>query len=706
MEDPHGRNGCRGPLSDLHDLAEAGWEAARARTAALDAEVAALLPDAPLALVATGSWGRGELCPYSDVDLLVLWGGKRGQAKGDAERILYPLWDSGRRVGHAVRTPRQCVESAESDLTITCTLLDARVVAGSRDLFDDMRSRLERSLGRRRRAFEKELLAADAARHARFGHAGRLVRPQLKEGRGGLRDAASARWRGVDTDLHDEIGLLLLVRSLLHEAAGRADDVLAPEAGEAYRHTHLVYAAARRIALVHRPEPPPSGSLLDLLRGERDDALDALEADPPALPGWDGVECLPAANPLHDYAVDTHLVTAALEAAGPYDGFDASVFADIGSPDLLVLTALLHDIGKGGAGDHSVEGASVARRAAITLGLSPEDCETVATLVRHHLLLAEVATRRDLADDSALGRVVLAVGTAERLRLLYLLTRADARATSASMWGEWRASLVREAFLKALGLLQDRTPQRLDWRKAELRQVLARRHPVSALPEIDHHLEELPPSYLTAFRTSEQVEHFALMRPAPEPGEVRIRVLEAASEITLLVAARDRPGLMASVSAALAVHGIDVLSARVFTRSDGVALESYRVVDAFGQPITPDEWERVRVDIGQDVAERLARRTADYSAAQSDAGPARVRVDNNSSDFYTVIEVRAPDSVGLLARLARALYEQGVDVHMAKIVTEGISAVDTFYVWETSDGRLDESRFGPVARALEEAAGT
>ena len=152
--------------------------------------------------------------------------------------------------------------------------------------------------------------------------------------------------------------------------------------------------------------------------------------------------------------------------------------------------------------------------------------------------------------------------------------------------------------------------------------------------------------------------------------------------------ARDRPGLVASVSAALAVHGIEVMSARVFTRADGVALESYTVADAFGEEIAPYEWEQVKADIGTDLAERLARRAADYAAASRPGRPVRVRVDDEASPFYTVIEVRAPDSVGLMARLTRALYEHGVDVHTAIIVTEGADARDTFYVWDADGGRL------------------
>lgn len=686
-------------------LSEIGWASARRRSDALDLEVARLLPDARLAIVAMGSWGRRELCPHSDIDLLVLWGGRRGAGPRDVEPVLYPLWDSGRRVGHAVRTPKQCVEVASSDLTALCGLLDSRLVAGRADLFDDMCKRVFRHVRRTEKAFLAGLADADARRHARWGHTGRLARPNLKEGRGGLRDAASLRWRAAGPDLDEEIGVLLAVRSLLHEAAGRAEDVLAPEFPDVYAHTSLVYAAARRIALAHRVTPVPDGSPLEVLHGDPEDALDAFDARPPDLPGWDAVQCRPPANVLHTFAVDTHLVAAAVDAARPIEGFDADVKADVLRPDLLVLAALVHDIGKGADGDHSVEGASIARRAGAALGLPPEDCETLAILTRHHLLLADIATRRDLADEAELGRLMLAVGDVERLRMLYLLTRSDARATGDTMWGEWRASLVREAFVKTLELFAAPERDHLGWRRGELRQVLARHHPLSLLGEIDSHLDGLPASYFGAFPTPEQVEHFALMRPRPAPGEIRMKVIDVGeTPITLLVAACDRPGLVASVSAALTVHGIDVLSARIFTRSDGVALESYRVADQFGERIDALEWEEVRADIGTDMSERLTRRAADYAARTGSTVTTKVSVDDHRSLFYTVVEVRAPDSVGLLARLAGALHELGLDIHVAKIVTEGPVARDTFYVWDAGGGKVGEAQAQEIVAALESAS--
>jgi [protein-PII] uridylyltransferase len=292
--------------------------------------------------------------------------------------------------------------------------------------------------------------------------------------------------------------------------------------------------------------------------------------------------------------------------------------------------------------------------------------------------------------------------------MLYLLTGADSRATGDGMWGGWRMTLVREAFTKTLGLIEgQRGREHLDWRRAELRQVLARQYPVAVLSEIDRHLDGLPADYLGAVRTSEQLLHFELMRPAPESGEVRTKVMQDHDQIKLIVTARDRPGLLASVSAALTVNGIDVLAARAFTRSDGVALESYRVADAFGQPITATEWKQVHDDIGADpasVSERLARRAADYRRRLGDARSVEVQVDNRSSDFYTVVEVRAPDRVGLLADLTRALAAGRVDVHVAKIVTEGADALDTFYVWDAAGGKVPSDAHAALRESLTQVA--
>ena len=358
------------------------------------------------------------------------------------------------------------------------------------------------------------------------------------------------------------------------------------------------------------------------------------------LPEWSRLRGLPQHNPVHLYTVDRHLVQAAAEAAR---------FArEVPRPDLLVLAAFLHDVGKGLPGDHSLAGAPLAGAIAADLGLPPDDVAMVGKLVRLHLLLPDVATRRDLADPVTIRRVAEAVGDVPTLDLLYALTRADAAATGPGAWSDWKGRLVAS--------LVDRVRSTLD-------------------------TGEVPPA------------------PTPDPGLVAgpLPAVHVNGE-RVAVAADDRRGLLAAVAGCLALHRLDVVTADVST-VDGRALVQCAVQTRYGAP--PDA-EALRVDLrraalGQ-VPERLTRRPARTGAP---AAP-RVVWQRDAATDAAVLELRAADAPGLLYRVARALEEAGADVRAARISTLGGDVVDAFYLvgpWSDPTARAE------VAAAVAAAAG-
>jgi [protein-PII] uridylyltransferase len=357
------------------------------------------------------------------------------------------------------------------------------------------------------------------------------------------------------------------------------------------------------------------------------------------LPEWGRLRGLPQHNPVHLYTVDRHLVQAAAEAAR---------FArEVPRPDLLVLAAFLHDVGKGLPGDHSAVGAPLAGAIAAHLGLPADDVAMVSTLVRLHLLLPEVATRRDLADPLTIRRVAEAVGDVPTLELLYALTRADAAATGPGAWSDWKGRLVRS--------LVDRVRSTLD-------------------------TGEVPAA------------------PTPDPALVAgpLPAVHVDGE-RVAVAANDRRGLLAAVAGCLALHRLDVVTADVST-VDSRALVQCAVQSRYGAP--PDA-EALRADlrraaIGQ-VPERLARR----AARPVGAAAARVVWHRDVATDAAVLELRAADAPGLLYRVARALEEAGADVRAARISTLGGDVVDAFYLvgrWS------DPSERAEVAAAVAAAA--
>jgi [protein-PII] uridylyltransferase len=356
------------------------------------------------------------------------------------------------------------------------------------------------------------------------------------------------------------------------------------------------------------------------------------------LPEWSRLRGLPQYNPVHLYTVDRHLVQAAAEAAR---------FArEVPRPDLLVLAAFLHDVGKGLSGDHSVAGAPLAGSIAGDLGLNAEDVAMVSKLVRLHLLLPDVATRRDLADPLTIRRVAEAVGDVPTLDLLYALTRADAAATGPGAWSDWKGRLVAS--------LVDRVRSTLD-------------------------TGEVPPA------------------PTPDPALVAgpLPAVHVDGE-RVAVAADHRRGLLAEVAGCLALHRLDVVTADVST-VDGRTLVQCAVQARFGAP--PDA-EGLRVDLRRAalgmVPERLARRPARTGGA---AAP-RVVWHRDAATDAAVLELRAADAPGLLYRVARALEDAGADVRAARISTLGGDVVDAFYLvgpWSDPTERAEVA--GAVAAA-------
>jgi [protein-PII] uridylyltransferase len=363
------------------------------------------------------------------------------------------------------------------------------------------------------------------------------------------------------------------------------------------------------------------------------------------------VRSRPQRNAYHRFTVDRHLCEA---AAGV-----AELAGRVRRPDLLLVGAWLHDIGKGYPnGDHSRTGAAVVEAIATRMGFPPADVAVLAALVRHHLLLADTATRRDIDDPATVAAVAKAVHDPVTLELLHALTEADSVATGLSAWSTWKAGLVA-------GLVE------------RVARVLAGEAPGDATPN------EEPPTEAQR----------ALIDRARQGGEM---VLDGCGN-HVTVAALDRPGLFTRVAGTLALNGLDVLAGRVWSGGDGVAVEEFTVESVFGG--NPD-WSAIEDDLRRVLAgrlsleARLAERARTYARRSRlpAAAPARthVVVDNDASASATVVEVHAPDRVGTLYRITRALAELELDIRRAKVATLGHEVVDSFYVVDRGGAKLDD----------------
>ncbi|MEU3882775.1 MULTISPECIES: [protein-PII] uridylyltransferase [Streptomyces] len=755
------------------------------------------------ALVAVGGYGRGELSPRSDLDLLLLHDGKADPAAlaALADAVWYPVWDLGIALDHSVRTPAEARKTAGEDLKVQLGLLDARPVAGDLGLVASLRTAILADWRNQAAGRLPALIALGRERAERAGELPFLLEPDLKEARGGLRDATALRavaasWvadaprEGLDRARRT----LLDVRDALHLTTGRATDRLAlQEQDQVARALGLldadtllrqVYEAARTVSyatdvtwrevervlrarsarpklralltggLGARPAPeraPLADGVVDAdgevvlaraARPERDPVLtlraaaaaaeaglplsrhlvrhlaatarplpvpwppeareelvtllgageatvpvwEALEAEgiiTRLLPDWERVHCRPQRNPVHTWTVDRHLVETAVRAA--------SLTRRVHRPDLLLVAALLHDIGKGWPGDHSVAGEVIARDMATRIGFDQQDVGVVATLVRHHLLLVETATRRDLDDPATVQAVAAAVGSASTLELLHALTEADALATGPAAWSTWRAALVADLVKRVTAVFAGELPD----------------EPVEDAPGTEH--ERLA---VEALRTGGPVLTLHTRTEEPDgDGEV------APVGVELLIALPDRPGVLPAAAGVLALHRLTVRSAdlralelpdEVGERTD-LLLLSWRVAAEYG---SLPEAARLRADLVRaldgslDIRARLAEREAAQPRRRGvKAPPPRVAVAAAGSRRATVIEVRAQDAPGLLHRIGRALEESAVRVRSAHVSTLGANAVDAFYVTGADGEPLPPERAAEVVREVEKALG-
>ncbi|MCF8062902.1 MAG: ACT domain-containing protein, partial [Deltaproteobacteria bacterium] len=397
----------------------------------------------------------------------------------------------------------------------------------------------------------------------------------------------------------------------------------------------------------------------------------------------------------------------------------SGVYLDLPDPELLLLAALLHDIGKP-AKDHARQGAVIAGSVLERLGLEEKRVEEVGFLIRNHLLLVETATRRDLGDEKIVVGCARIVGTIERLKMLFLLTWADARATGPRAWNDWVASLVQELFFKVLHILErgELASPDASKRADEVRGSVLR----MSGGKIDHALlhrafELMTPRYLLNTSADEIARHIELfgrlelLRTGGNPAEfvmaARADPARGSWEVSFL--AHDRPGLFSETAGVFALNNINILSAEIYTWRDHTAVDLFRVtLPETGRP--PDEvWARVEDDLRSafaerfSPAERLERKAAPSILTRPGRPrrPAEVRIDNEASDFFTLVDVFANDRVGLLYDVTRTLTGLGLDIRIAKVSTKADQVADAFYVREL-DGRkmVSPEKIEEVRKAL------
>jgi [protein-PII] uridylyltransferase len=432
------------------------------------------------------------------------------------------------------------------------------------------------------------------------------------------------------------------------------------------------------------------------------------------LPEFGALTCLVQFDHYHRYTVDQHslLAVEVLEGLGPGQGPDsdelAQLVAELERPELLMLGILLHDIGKALGSGHAAKGVPLVKTLTRRLNLDPDDAAAVEFLVQHHLLFAHTAERRDIDDPKTVERLAAVVRFPAWLTMLYLLTCADIRAVGPGVWNPWRGALLRELYVRTRTRLAGRFPKPPRRAAVALRIVQALADPTYAAPAAAH-LQAMSDRYVRTTSPQRMAAHLRLIDRLREEAVVtELFHYPDLGASDLVVVTRDLPGLFALIAGTLAAHDVNILSAQIETRADGVAVDTFHVNDPAGEAILDERrWDAVtgairRAILGEVSVEELfaARRPVPPPAG----GPVRVTVDNSLSDTATVIEVKALDRVGLLYLITRALGRQGLNITTAKIATERDQAFDAFYVTDAARRKIDApARIADVREAITRA---
>jgi [protein-PII] uridylyltransferase len=802
-----------------------------------------------MALVATGGYGRGEMAPYSDIDLMFLLPYKlTPHSEQVVEFILYMLWDLGLKVGHATRSVNEALRLATDDLTIRTSLLEARWLSGNQALARTFKRRFRKELvDSSGPEFVEAKLGERDERHERMGDTRYVLEPNLKEGKGGLRDLQTLFWiakylyQAEDAEGLKKAGVLTsgdvrifskaehflwTVRCHLHYLANRPEERLTfnvqEELGRSMGYKdHAGTRGVERFMKHYFLTAKDVGDLTRILcavleeqqtkrgasswltglgfgkkdvdgfrlvggrislsggRELRDDPIKILnlfhvaqhhdlDIHPRALrsvkqslklvnrvlrhdaeanklfmgmlTGPDPVKTLMRLNEAgvfgrfipdfgrvvaqmqydmyHVYTVDEHTIRAIGLVAGIETGrlkedhpVACAAIKEIQSRAALYVAVLLHDIAKGRGGDHSELGAEIAMTLCPRLGLNSWETETVAWLVRHHLMMSNVAFKRDLDDPKAIADFVEVVQSPERLRLLLILTAVDIRAVGPNVWNAWKAGLLRELYWRAQEVLTGGAPaarrqERVAGIKAQLLEQLSdwTAEEAEALMELGHD------GYWLGTDPETLVHHAGVIHAATEakePFRIEVRDVVERGVTELTVYAPDHPGLFAAIAGAMALSNANIVDAKVHTLTDGMALDTFAIQDgAHGKFSVTSDFPRLKSRIadaiqgksrpGRELADRedgkLTSRTGVFKVAP------RTLIDNRASNTHTVIEINGRDRPGLLHDVTSVITSDALQISSALISTYGERVVDVFYVKDifglkiTSDERIEALR--------------
>jgi [protein-PII] uridylyltransferase len=404
----------------------------------------------------------------------------------------------------------------------------------------------------------------------------------------------------------------------------------------------------------------------------------------------------------HVHPVDIHSILAVGELRRLRDGFYekdypllTSLIREIEKPEILFLTTLLHDIGKGTEGDHSFVGAEIAERIGVRMGLSSEDRELLGALVSHHLLMVETAFRRDLHDEQVILRFANEIKNLNSLKMLYLITFADIKAVGPEAWTSWKDTLLMELFLKTSHSFE-KNGMTGPFLKGE--EMANRLRDSLSVEMVSEYVEHLPDRYLSCYSLEEITHHIEMARSVERELLLVEWKVEKEIQAKVTICTKDRYGLFSKITGSMFLNRLNILEAQIHTWENGIALDTFWVEDA-----TKDIERRLQQfknDLEEilsgkvQLKELLSKRKESNGIKQKviPRVPEEVKVNNKDSDFYSIVEVIGQDRLGILYDITQALTDHGCNIHFARISTLGNRIVDVFYVQDEWGEKIEEKQ--------------
>jgi len=412
----------------------------------------------------------------------------------------------------------------------------------------------------------------------------------------------------------------------------------------------------------------------------------------------------------HLYPVDKHLLRTVKTVKNFGTPKDSSleplcvqIYTELKNKVPLLWAALLHDIGKGEAEEgHAESGAALINGLLSEKGLDSEVVDSVGFLVREHLFLIKTATRRDIYDEETAIFAARRIKDGERLKMLYLLTVADSISTGPMAWNEWTAALLRDFFLKVLNVLEKgelATAEAVEIVEKKKMEIIEAAGSKTAKKHISGLLEVMSPRYLLYMPAGEMTEHIKLYDRLGDNNFIwEIKRSSDANTRKVTICAQDRPGLISKIAGVFTLHNIDILDVQVFTWRNNIALDIFEVKPPPDKIMEEEKWKRAEnrlkdaLSNGLNLASALRKKVPVFGqfGKRVSRKPHRIRVDNTSSSFFTIIEVFTYDFPGLLFSISDALFQCGLNIWVAKIATKADQVVDVFYVWDLNGQKIDE----------------